>query len=109
MCADPVRRAATLNAPPLAREITAHQGNWPRAVSFVCCSAPNVVLTVLKQAEVGQDWILRGYETEGKATEVIIRLGMEGKSWPILWQPYEIKTLRIAQDGAPMIVNMLEE
>ncbi len=109
MCADPVRRAVMLNAPPLAREIAAHRGNWPRTTSFVCCSASNVVLTVLKQAEVGQDWILRGYETEGKATEAIIQLGMEEKSWPILWQPYEIKTIKIAQDGLPMIVNMLEE
>ncbi len=107
--ADPVRRAAMLNAPSLAREIAPHTGSWTRAASFVGCSAPNVALTVLKQAEKGGDWILRGYETAGKETEAQIELGMEGSSWAVKWQPHQIKTLRLSREGGLVETNMLEE
>lgn len=107
--ADPIRRAAMLNAPPLSREISPHVGNSPRTASFVNCSAPNVALTVLKQAEESEDWILRGYETEGKETEAVIALGMEGWSQTVRWKPYQIKTFRLPQKGMPEETSMLEE
>lgn len=107
--ADPVRRAALLNAPPLAREIAAQPGSRPRTFSFLRCSAPNVVLTVLKRAETNGDLILRGYETEGRKTEAEVELGIEGLRWTMTWQPYQIKTLRFCGENQLVETNMLEE
>jgi alpha-mannosidase len=107
---DVIRRATVLNAPPIVQEVPAHAGSWPRSASFVRCSAPNVVLTVLKLAEQGEALILRGYETTGQETTVQIDFDRDGKSWSITWRPYEIKTLRFGPgDVAPVETNMLEE
>jgi alpha-mannosidase len=107
---DAVRRAASLNAPPIARQVKAHAGDWPAAASLLECTAPNVVLTALKVAEEGEDLILRGYETAGQETVAEMRMGLEGKRWSVTWQPHEIKTLRLGSgDAVPVEVNMLEE
>jgi alpha-mannosidase len=108
--ADAVRRAQALNAPPLVRELDAHPGPWPAAASLSSCSPGNVVLTVLKLSEDGNDLVLRGYETAGLETEAEIYLGLTGARCTATWSPHEIKTLRWRQgDPAPIEVNMLEE
>lgn len=107
---DVVRRAESLNAPPVACEVEAHPGEWPACASLVRCSPSNVVLTTIKVAEDGEDLILRGYETAGQETEAEIRLGLEGSRWAATWKPNEIKTLRLTKGAAaPVEVNMLEE
>ena len=107
---DAVRRAESLNVPPIVCEVEAHPGAWPAAASMVRCTPSNVVLTVVKVAEGGEDLILRGYETAGQETEAEIRLGLEGSRWAATWKPNEIKTLRLTKGAAaPVEVNMLEE
>jgi alpha-mannosidase len=107
---DIVRRAASLNVPPIVAEVDVHTGAWPPAASLASCNAPNIVLTVLKVAEEGDDLILRGYETAGQQTVAEIRLGLDGQAWTVTWKPYEIVTLRLGEGGtAPVAVDMLEE
>jgi alpha-mannosidase len=106
---DAPRRAAALNAPPIVRPVESHAGIWPASSSFVSCSAPNVLLTVLKLAEEDESLILRGYETAGQETRGEICFG-RGTSWTVTWKPYEIKSLRLDPDGAGAVeTNMLEE
>ena len=106
---DLVRRAESLNAPPIAREVDAHPGPWPASASLAGCSPANVVLTAIKLAEEGDDLILRGYETAGQETEAEIALGLTGARFGVTWKPHEIKTLRW-RPGAPGLVevNILE-
>lgn len=104
---DVIRRAWSLNAPPIARRVKAHAGNWPPSASWLSCTAPNVVLTVLKRAEDGGDLIVRGYETFGRATTAEVRFLDE--RWLFAWRPYEIKTLRLHVGEEPREVNMLEQ
>jgi alpha-mannosidase len=108
---DVARLAESLNVPPIVSETGAHAGAWPAAASFVSCSAPNVILTVVKMAEDGDDLVLRGYESAGQETvaELGLGLGDNRARWSITWQPHEIKTLRLAAGaGAPVEVDMLE-
>ncbi|MCD6318357.1 hypothetical protein J7M02_04760 [Candidatus Aerophobetes bacterium] len=49
-------------------------GSLPFSKSFVKVEPDNFILTVLKKAEDGNDIILRGYETQGKDSEVKIYL-----------------------------------
>jgi alpha-mannosidase len=107
---DTVRRALALNAPPIVRELDAHPGPWPATASLVSCTPANVVLTVCKLSEEGDDLILRGYETAGRETQAEIRLGLTGAHCTATWRPHEIKTMRWRPgDPAPIEVNMLEE
>jgi len=110
--AETVRRAEELNVPPIACEVEAHAGDWPAAASLVRCSAPNVTLSALKLAEEGDDLILRGYETAGRATEAEVAVGFERAAiaQAVRWRPHEIVTLRVQRDPPRMVrVNMLEE
>jgi alpha-mannosidase len=107
---DVVRRAASLNVPPVVVEVHPHPGVWPAAASLASCDVPNVVLTVAKLAEEGDDLILRGYETAGRETTAQIRVGLADRAWPVVWKPYEIITLRLGRDEAePVRVDLLEE
>jgi alpha-mannosidase len=108
--ADAVRRAQALNAPPLVREVDAHPGPWPAVGSLASCTPANIVLTVVKLAEEGDDLILRGYETAGRETEAEIAIGLDGIRFHVTWRPHEIKTLRLERGATALTeVNMLEE
>jgi alpha-mannosidase len=108
--ADVVRRAIALNAPPIARQVASHEGTWPASASFLHCSAPNVVLTTIKQAEQGGGLILRGYETAGQNTTAELSFGLDGTSWQIAWKPHEIKTLWLNPGGTLLLeTDMLEQ
>ncbi len=49
-------------------------GDLPDSHSFLKVSAPNVMVSILKKAEDGKGMILRCYETNGKDTDVSIKL-----------------------------------
>ena len=106
--ADIVRRAASLNVPPVVAEVDVHPGLWPPSASLASCDAPNVVLTTVKVAEEGEDLIVRGYETAGQETTAQIRLGLAERAWTVTWKPYEIVTLRLG-DVEAVPVDLLEE
>jgi alpha-mannosidase len=104
------RASWELNEPPLVHIESAHPGDLPAWASFLSCSADNVVLSVMKRSEDGDDLIVRGYETAGQQTEAVIQLPQFGKSFTTTFAPHEIKTLRIGRaDWKAREVNLLEE
>ena len=64
-----VRQGYDLNYPLLARQAEAHPGDLPANFSFIGVDQPNVVVSVVKQAEDAgtDDTIVRLYETQGRA------------------------------------------
>jgi alpha-mannosidase len=58
-----------------------HAGGLPREASFISCSADNVCIEVLKEAEDGKGLVLRVYEVEGRnRPEVELALPFEAAS-----------------------------
>ncbi len=92
------------HVPRLAEEFTApvpviyqgiHPGNRLGADSFLSVDAPNVVVSVVKLAEDGNDLIIRAYEAEGRATSASLDLRFAKRRWTGQFRPSEIKTLRM--------------
>jgi alpha-mannosidase len=89
-----------------------HKGFRPLTASFLSVDAPDIVVSVLKQAEDGNDLIVRCYETAGRgATKATLDLGLLHRRWTGGFHPLEIKTLRVLLAAAGEIreVNALEE
>jgi alpha-mannosidase len=106
-----VRRAAEFNQPPIALIGTYHpDGALPQSGAFATAEPANVVITVLKQAEDGDDLVVRAYESARTATRAVIRLPQWDRSIEADFGPAEIKTFRIARDPSqPAVeVNLLE-
>jgi len=102
----------------LAEEFTApvpivyqgiHPGRLPLAASFLSVNAPNVVVSVVKKAEKGEDLIVRCYETAGRPTGVSLDLALVKRRWVGKFRASEIKTLRVPLVGGEIReVNLLE-
>jgi alpha-mannosidase len=106
-----VRRAAELNQPPIALIESAHESApLPQRDSYVSIEPENVVLTVLKQSEEGDDLILRCYESHKMMTHATIRLPTWNREIVATFGPCEIKTFRIPKDATQPVVetNLLE-
>ncbi len=107
-----VKRAAELNQRPIVVAETFHpQGELPQAASFIDARPEHILVSVLKQAEDGDDLILRAYETTGAATAAVIRLPHWERTIEAHFAPGEIKTFRIPQDPAQPITetDLLEQ
>ena len=103
----------------LAEEFTApvpvvyqgiHPGNRPLSASFLSVDAPNVVVSVVKKGEDGDDLIIRCYETAGRPGEGNLGPGVSEAALDGNFRPLEIKTLRVPRDGGEIReVNVLEQ
>jgi len=86
-----------------------HPGLRKGADSFLSVDAPDVVVEAVKQAEDGEDLIVRSYETSGRKTTATITLNFAGTQWTGEYHPFEIKTLRIDRHTRKVTeVNALE-
>lgn len=90
-----------------------HKGSRAQTDSFLSVDASDVVISTVKQAEDGNDTIVRAYETEGRAARATIDLRFAKTRWSGEFRPYEIKTLRVktglSGTGAVVSeVNLLE-
>ena len=103
---DVVRRAAELNQPPFALIETHHAGPLPQARSFASDGGGGVVLTVLKGAEDGGAYVVRAYETAGRATDASLRV----LDWTIEAEfgAHEIKTFVLAAGDSAVETDLLE-
>lgn len=103
-----VHRGYELNDPLLTYVTPPHTGILPASHSFFGASASNVVITAIKQAEDGNDLIVRMYEWEGKPAEVQVStpqatafdtqtnlMEMPESGGGASLSPYEIKTIRL--------------
>ena len=105
-----VRRAAELNQLPVVLATTFHSGPLPPIASFAAVEPENVVISVLKQAEDGQDLIVRAYETAGQPTTARIHLLAWGRDFEAQFGACEIKTFRVPQkDDRPVVETDLIE
>jgi alpha-mannosidase len=87
-----------------------HPGMRKGADSFLSVDAPNIVVEAVKQAEDGDDLIVRSYETTGRETVATLKLDFAGTKWTGKYHPFEIKTLRIDRHTQHVKeVNALEE
>jgi alpha-mannosidase len=105
-----VRRAAELNQSPIALNATFHEGPLPQRDSYLSVDAENIIVSVVKQWEDGDDLIIRAYETIGKTTSATIRLPKWNRTIEANFGPSEIKTFRVPKDAAQPVVetNLLE-
>lgn len=90
------RLAYEWNVAPLWVNEYEHDGPLPDEGAFLVCDAPNVVLSVFKGAEDGEDYVVRGYEAEGQAVETTIALPFWSLSFPASFRAHEIKTWRLS-------------
>jgi len=105
-----VHAAEEMMAPPLVIYQGIHPGSRPLTDSFLSVDAPDVVISAIKQAEDGDDTIVRMYETAGRETTAHVNLKFAGAQWTGQFHPFEIKTLRInAKTRAIAEVNILEQ
>jgi len=87
-----------------------HPGTRKGADSFLSVDAPDIVVEAVKQAEDGDDLIVRSYETNGQETHATLTLPFAHTRWTGAYHPFEIKTLRIdRRTGKVKEVNALEE
>lgn len=105
------RHAAELNQPPIALLCTFHDdGKLSQSQHYVWVDVPNVIVSVIKQAEDNDDLIIRAYETHKYTTTANIHLAMCQRKIETSFTPCEIKTFRVPKDPNKPIVetNMLE-
>ena len=111
------REAYALNVPLRVAETDAHDGPLPRSASYLSVDAANVLVEAVKQAEDGDEIIVRLYECEGRDAQATIRFGfpvravsavdlMEENPTPlditeggvtVDFTPFAINTLRVAR------------
>ena len=105
-----VRIAEELMAPCVPIYQGIHKGTLPKSGSFLSVDAANIIVSAIKQAESGEDLILRCVETNGMAVNANLDLSFAKKKWTGNFSPYEIKTLRVnTKSGSIREVNLLEE
>lgn len=98
------RAAEELNTPPSYIIESNHTGMLPRVYTGINSDADNIIISVIKQAEDGDEdhgggLIIRAYETDGKDTVSTISLTLLGKEIKTTFTPFEIKTLYIGKHG----------
>ncbi|HWR15004.1 MAG TPA: glycoside hydrolase family 38 C-terminal domain-containing protein [Terriglobales bacterium] len=108
--ADPTRNAEKLvtEVPIIYQGI--HPGTRALSDSFLEVDAPEVIVSAVKQAEDGNDVIVRAYESTGAARRVRFNLRFAGTTWTGEFKPFEIKTLKVNPRTRQVSeVNALEE
>ncbi len=84
-------------------------GGRAQSDSFLSVDASDVVISTVKQAEDGDDIIVRAYEAEGRPARATVDLRFAKTRWSGEFRPYEIKTLRVSSHGGTVSeVNLLE-
>jgi Alpha-mannosidase len=105
-----VRKACELNVEPILIMETFHKGIMPLTYEGIRISSSNIIATALKRAEDGDGYILRCYETSGRAADTEIEIPMLGRKWTTRFGKCEIKTFLIPEDIGDKVSerNLLE-
>lgn len=107
-----VKRAAELNQRPIVVIDTYHpDGALALQDSFVSVDQDNVIISIVKSSEDGDDLILRCFETAHRAARASVQLPRWNRVIQTSFSPSEIKTLRVPRDASRPIIetNLLEE
>ncbi len=103
-----VRAALELNTEFETVQESYHGGSLPRRASYLNVSADNIIVTAFKRGEDDDGWILRAYEAEGRAMAAVIECALLKKSLAFEWGPFEVKTIKIGDDGKVGETDLLE-
>ncbi|SEN96357.1 alpha-mannosidase [Paenibacillus sp. OV219] len=105
-----VRKGYELNVQPIGVWETYHEGPLSQLMEGIQIASVQVVATVFKQAEDGDGWILRCYETSGSSVETEIVVPLLNRSWHASFGKCEIKTFFIPSNSAHPVqeVNLIE-
>lgn len=71
-----MEQAHSFNSPLRVLPTDSHEGLLPAEHSFLSIESGHFEVTALKKAEHGEDFILRGQETQGKSGKVRLRVGI---------------------------------
>jgi alpha-mannosidase len=105
-----VHAAEELLAPATVIYQGIHPGSRPESDSFLSVDSPNIVISAVKQAEDGDDTIIRCFESTGRETRATVNLAFARTRWSGSFHPFEIKTLRVnRKTNAVTEVNILEQ
>jgi alpha-mannosidase len=95
--ANVVRLAAELNQPPFALIETFHDGPLDQRASYADDGGGDAVVTVVKEGEDGDAWVVRAYESAGRGG--VARFVFLGRAIEAEFGPHEIKTFVVPRDG----------
>lgn len=105
-----VHAAEELVAPPAIMYQGIHPGTRPESGSFLSVDSPNVIVSAVKEAEEGDDIVIRCFEATGRQSKATVNLAFAKSQWSGTFHPFEIKTLRVnRRTGAVTEVNILEQ
>jgi alpha-mannosidase len=104
------RRAAALNQRPTVLLESAHAGSLPMSASFVAVEPATLVLGAVKQAEDGDDLVIRVVETAGRPAEAVVTFDAWDRRFTFPIGPFEVRTFAVPVDGdrEPVEVDLLE-
>ncbi len=103
-------RGAVLAAGPIAHLESAHQAARPSLPGLfhgIEVHPGNVMVTAIKQHEDGNGWIIRLFESAGRATAASIHSIPLGVSWNTELAPHEVRTFHI-YNGVITSVDLIE-
>lgn len=103
---DIAKKAIVYNNPPVILAEANHEGSLPPNKFFANCDQKEIVMTVIKQAERGEEAIVRLYNSSAQPQQATVTLFETTAR--LHFQPKEIKTL-LRKNGAMIECNMLEE
>jgi alpha-mannosidase len=104
-----IRKAFELNDPPIQIIETYHKGIMPEKLEGIKISCDNVVVSVFKEAEDGNGFILRCFETLGRETTGSIEIPILNRKWIAKFGKCEIKTFRISKYNEEIVeTNLIE-
>ncbi len=105
-----VKSAWELNVPLIGQYEHSHPGKRGLSATLLGTEAENVLITVVKKSEEGNDLIIRAYETHGRETNTNLHLTFAQMVYPVHFAPFEIKTIRVNLDKKKFVItNLLEE
>jgi len=100
--------AERLNMPILSQAEGLHAGRLPAVAEFLSVDRPNVIVTVLKQAEDGAGLIIRAQESAGEQTTAVLKLSLLRREFPIEMGAWQVKTWRVSEETGIRETNFLE-
>jgi len=102
------RLAEMLNMPSLSQAEGVHAGRLPATAEFLSVDQPNVLVTVLKQAEQSEGLIIRAQETAGQQTSATLNVSLIERVFQIDMGPWQVKTWRVSEADGMRETNFLE-
>jgi alpha-mannosidase len=103
------RLAEELNERPMTFPEHSHPGPLPPAHGFADDGRGAVMLSVLKQAEDGDAFVVRAYETTGRPSSARLQLPLFERTIESSFAPGEIKTFLVPRSDGPVEeVSLLE-